>query len=187
MGLSINYLYSCLWILKYLVHFSSLDPIFFLGNLWSFDFTSFSSVLSHFAHFHLIQMQFILRLDIHSHGFIYLWFLSVYFKDLNFFLYFSNSLLSANCSMFTVSVLPKYIGFSSFNKHGSFFLFTGSIFFHLSHLVYTFMCCIVHSTLISFNTIRLHLYIFNKSDLFQYIHIFLQYSVHGIISYRIIS
>ena len=47
MGLSLNCLFSCLRVLKYIVQFSSLDPIFFFGIWGSLDFTSFSSVLSH--------------------------------------------------------------------------------------------------------------------------------------------
>ena len=74
---------------------------------------------------------------------------------------------------FTVSIHFKYFGFLGFNKHGSSYVSLVQ-FLILSHLFYSFMCCIIHTYRILTQCIIS--YIFNKSNNFNiYICIFLHF------------
>ena len=129
MGLSINCLYSWLRLLKYIVQFSSLDLIFFFGICEVL--TSHCSVLflSHFAHFLLNPNTVHLALR-YSSSLVHPGSL----QGFKFLLVLQQHTLSANCSIFNVRVFFKYIGFSSLNNTNP-----------LSHLFYSFTCCIVHT------------------------------------------
>ena len=140
MGLSLNCLFSCLRVLKYIVQFSSLDPIFFFG-IWEV-LTSHHSVL--FLS-HLIKCG----LDLDTVHLALRYSLSI----VHLFMVCGTSrltpkvqphlCLSAYCPMFTLSVHFNCSGFLSFNVHGSSSLFTRLI-SPFCPIYFTFIGCIIH-------------------------------------------
>ena len=107
--------------------------------------------------------------------------ITVYFKDSNFFLFYSNTLLSANCSIFNVSFLSSTLAFPASITPilCPFHWFNFTLFVPF---IYTFMCCIVHTYKILTHALPV---IYSIYPIIS-IHIdILQYPIHYIISYCI--